>query len=46
MLVDQTKDTKSAFYLSAALLFTSAVICFASWIAEVVINRRKENLRP
>jgi len=45
-LVDQTKDMKSAFYLSAALLFTSAVICFAAWIAEVIINKRKADLRP
>jgi len=46
-LVDQTGgDKRSAFYLSAGLLFTSAVICFAAWIAEVVINKRKANLRP
>lgn len=45
-LVDQTKDMRHAFYLSAALLFISAVICFMSWIAETVINRRKETSRP
>ena len=38
-LVDQTK-MENAFYLSAALLFTSAVICGAAWIAQKTINRR------
>ena len=45
-MVDMTGDMRSAFYLSAALLFTSAVICFMSWIAETIIDRRKESSRP
>jgi len=42
-LVDQTGDMRSAFYLSAALLFTSAVICFMSWVAEIIIDKRRSN---
>eukprot|EP00090_Calanus_glacialis_P041215 TRINITY_DN7249_c0_g1_i1.p1 TRINITY_DN7249_c0_g1~~TRINITY_DN7249_c0_g1_i1.p1 ORF type:complete len:452 (-),score=90.60 TRINITY_DN7249_c0_g1_i1:690-2045(-) len=40
-LVDQTGNMDNAFYLSAALLFTSGVICGFSWIAQKVIANKR-----
>ena len=39
-LVDYTGTKENAFYLSAALLFTSAVICVLAWIAQKAKERR------
>jgi len=41
-LVDSTDSKENAFYLSAALLFTSAVICGASWIAQRTLAKKNE----
>merc|ERR1712128_263810 len=42
-LVDQTDNMENAFYLSAALLFTSAVICGAAWIAQKSIANKRSS---
>jgi len=42
-LVDQTGNMENAFYLSAALLFTSAVICGAAWIAQKSIANKRSS---
>jgi len=42
-LVDQTGKEEYAFYLSAALLFTSAIICGASWIAQRIVVKKRES---
>jgi len=39
-LVDSTGQKESAFYLSAALLFLSAIICVGAWVAQKVIRKR------
>ena len=41
-LVDHTGDKEYAFYLSAGLLFTSAVICVAAWLAQKAKERRED----
>jgi len=41
--VDTTGNMENAFYLSAALLFTSAVICGAAWIAQITIAKKRSN---
>jgi len=40
-LVDSTENKENAFYLSAALLFTSAVICGMAWIAQRSIVKKR-----
>jgi len=40
-LVDYTGNKDNAFYLSASLLATSAVICVAAWLAQRIIERRR-----
>ena len=40
-LVDQSGNKDYAFYLSAALLFSSAVICVAAWLAQKAIAKRR-----
>ena len=42
-LVDQTGSKDNAFYLSAALLLTSAVICVAAWLAQKIIEKRRRD---
>jgi len=42
-LVDTTGNKENAFYLSAALLFTSSVICGAAWIAQITIAKKRNN---
>jgi len=42
-LVDQTGTMDNAFYLSAGLLFTSSVVCFFAWIAQKVVQKRRQN---
>ena len=40
-LVDKSGNKDYAFYLSAALLFSSAVICVAAWLAQKAIVKRR-----
>ena len=40
-LVDKSGNEEYAFYLSAALLFSSAVICVAAWIAQKTMERKR-----
>ena len=40
-LVDESGNKDYAFYLSAALLFSSAVICVAAWLAQKAIVKRR-----
>jgi len=42
-LVDYTGNKDNAFYLSAALLVTSALICVAAWVAQRMIEKRRSN---
>jgi len=42
-LVDKSGQTENAFYLSAALLFASAIICVASWLAQKAVEKRRSN---
>ena len=42
-LVDYTGNMDNAFYLSAALLVTSALICVAAWVAQRMIEKRRSN---
>jgi len=42
-LVDKSGNIENAFYLSAALLFASAIICVAAWIAQKAIEKRRSN---
>ena len=42
-LVDYTDNKDNAFYLSAALLLTSAVICVAAWVAQRITEKRRNN---
>lgn len=44
LLVDKTGQKENAFYLSAALLFLSAIICVGAWVAQKIINKRRNNL--
>ena len=39
-LVDYTGNKENAFYLSAALLFTSALVCVFAWLAQKAKERR------
>merc|ERR1712061_43189 len=41
-LVDQSGNKDYAFYLSAALLVTSALICVAAWVAQRIIEKRRD----
>jgi len=42
-LVDQTGGTENAFYLSAALLFTSAILCVPAWLAQKAVTIRRNS---
>ena len=42
-LVDYTGNRDNAFYLSAALLLTSALICVAAWVAQRIAEKRRNN---
>ena len=39
-LVDYSGNRDNAFYLSAGLLFTSAIICVAAWLAQKAKDKR------
>ena len=41
--MDQTGNKDNAFYLSAALLATSAVICVAAWLAQKILEKRRRD---
>jgi hypothetical protein len=42
-LVDATKNKANAFYLSAALLLASSLICVVAWVAQKAIEKRRTN---
>ena len=42
-MVDYSGSKDTAFYLSAALLFTSAIICVAAWVAQKAKEKRNRN---
>lgn len=42
-LVDYSGNKDNAFYLSAALLFISAIICVAAWLAQKAKERRSRD---
>ena len=42
-LVDATGNKDYAFYLSAALLLASSLICVVAWLAQKAIEKRRTN---
>ena len=42
-LVDATGNKDNAFYLSAALLLASSLICVVAWLAQKAIDKRRTN---
>ena len=43
LLVDATENKDNAFYLSAALLLASSLICVVAWVAQKAIEKRRTN---